>query len=509
VPGFDIEIPNVTLVNQDGKEINLKFLLDSDKPVIIDFISTTCTTICSTLSAGFSGLRDELGAASGSVQLVSISIDPEHDGPEQMKDYLAQYGSGEGWDFLTGSREDIVLVLRAFKFNPPDKGKISPGSLYIVGGPFSHAWVRINGIVGSDGLMTEVKRMRSEMDDYYYMSAKISEAVPDYEEYITRFPEGARLKEIEQLMNEAEDSFYTKTKTSKDYSAYKEYLTTFRNGRYVEEIKALLDKSYDTMMEFISVKGGCYQMGDSFGVGGKNERIVHEVCVDDFSIGKYDVTRGDFRKFVDDTGFRTEAENGGGCYDWSGKKHERFNWRSVHFPQDDRHPVVCVSWNDAVAFAEWLSVKTGKQYRLPTEAEWEYAARSGGKNEKFAGVSDQGELQRYANFCDKSCVFVHRTESQDDGHKFTSPVGSYMPNGLGLYDMTGNVLQWVDDWYGDMYYRDSPKDNPKGPDSGQYRMLRGGSWYMNPLYIRAAYRTWGTPAVRFDDIGFRLVSPAH
>ena len=249
-------------------------------------------------------------------------------------------------------------------------------------------------------------------------------------------------------------------------------------------------------------------MGNTFGwgEGATNEGPFHEVCVDDFSIGKYTVTVGDFKKFVKDTGYRTEAELGGGCYDWSGRINASLDWRNPGFSQDDRHPVVCVSWNDSVAFAEWLSGKTGRKYRLPSEAEWEYTARSGGKHERYAGFSDESQLYRYANFCDKNCLFSYL--SQDDGYKFTAPVGRYTANGLGLHDMTGNVFQWINDWYGKAYYRESPKDNPRGPDSGQYRVLRGGSWLHTPLYIRASYRLWGAPDTRFYDIGFRLVTSA-
>jgi len=508
------EVPNVTLLNQDGKQISLRSFLDADKPVIIDFISTTCTTICPILSAGFSNLRDKLGEASHSVRLVTISIDPEHDRPERMKNYLAQYNSGEGWDFLTGSREDITLVLETFEaFSgslPKLVGdKVLPLSLYLLRGPKSDGWVRINGMGGVSDLMRELRRIESTTEAYYYTNAMVNEAVADYEEYLRRYPGGAHLKEIKQLLNDLEDSYYTKARSSNDFYAYQEYQVKFPNGRYVPEVTGLLNKSYDTMIEFIPVKGGCFQMGDTFGVGGANEKPVHEVCVDDFSMGKYDVTMGDFKKFVYDTGYRTEAERGGGCYDWTGKKNGSFDWRNVGFTQDDRYPVVCVSWNDSLAFAEWLSGKTGRKYRLPSEAEWEYAARSGGKDEKYAGFSDESQFYLYANFCDKNCVFDHKTASQDDGYKFSAPVGSYRPNGLGLHDMTGNVLQWINDWYGKMYYGESPKDNPRGPDSGQHRVLRGGSWFIAPVYVRAAYRLWGTPDVRFYDIGFRLVSSAR
>lgn len=149
------KVPNVTLINQDGKPVRLRSYLDSGKPVIIDFIYTTCTTICPILSAGFSNLRDELGDASRSVQLVSISVDPEHDRPEQMKRYLERYNSGEGWDFLTGSREDIALVLRAFDASVVDKMSHLP--LYILRGPKGDEWIRIRGLIGQADLLRELR----------------------------------------------------------------------------------------------------------------------------------------------------------------------------------------------------------------------------------------------------------------------------------------------------------------------------------------------------------------
>ena len=154
------KVPNVTLLNQDGKKIAFRSFLDSGKPVIIDFIYTTCTTICPILSAGFSSLRDELGEGSSRVQLVSISIDPEHDRPEQMKEYLTRYNSGEGWDFLTGSRKDITLVMKAFNASVQDKMSHLP--LYILRGPKSDEWVRVKGLIGSSDLMREFRRIENK-----------------------------------------------------------------------------------------------------------------------------------------------------------------------------------------------------------------------------------------------------------------------------------------------------------------------------------------------------------
>jgi hypothetical protein len=180
----------------------------------------------------------------------------------------------------------------------------------------------------------------------------------------------------------------------------------------------------------------------AFGDGDPGERPVHEVCVDDFYLGKAEVTVGQFEKFVSATGYQTEAEREGSVFALTYRGWARVtdrNWRNPGFSQTDRHPVVCVSWNDARAFLDWLSKKTGKAVRLPTEAEWEYAARCGGKNYKYGG-SNAGPT---GNIADEALRRAYQVtfwwEGYDDGFVYTSPVGSFSPNELGLYDMTGNV----------------------------------------------------------------------
>ncbi|BCS53616.1 formylglycine-generating enzyme family protein [Geobacter sp. SVR] len=278
-------------------------------------------------------------------------------------------------------------------------------------------------------------------------------------------------------------------------------------------------------MRFVTIKGGTFTMGDAFREGDRDETPTHEVQVDDFALAAVPVTKGQFRLFVNETGYRTDAEKGNGCYVEKGdiwNYDPAATWRSPGFIQDDSHPVVCVSWNDAVAFAEWLSRKSGRRYRLPTEAEWEYAARSGGKQERFAGFSDPTDFHRYGNFCDRTCSAEWRNTVQDDAFKYTSPVGHYLPNGLGLYDMAGNVCQWVADLYGERYYREStrklPLDglyggdlrrerarvNPQGPAEGRYRVLRGGSWNSAAIDARSAQRLRNKPEFRRSYIGFRL-----
>jgi formylglycine-generating enzyme required for sulfatase activity len=253
-------------------------------------------------------------------------------------------------------------------------------------------------------------------------------------------------------------------------------------------------------------------MGDTFGDGDSDERPVHEVCVGDFYLGKYEVTVGQFRQFVSATGYRTEAEREGWAYaltDRGWAKVKDRNWKNPGFSQTDQHPVVCVSWNDAQAFLDWLKQKMGKSFRLPTEAEWEYAARSGGKNCKYSwgngspsdNIGDESIKRAYPKLVQKYW------EGYDDTFVFTAPVGSFSPNELGLYDMGGNVAEWCQDWYAKDYYTSSPKNNPAGPDSGEYRPVRGGSWGSGPRLVRAALRDWAGPSDRVVYVGFRVALP--
>jgi len=223
-------------------------------------------------------------------------------------------------------------------------------------------------------------------------------------------------------------------------------------------------------IEMVYVKGGCYQMGDAFGDGRPDETPVHQVCVDDFNMGKYEVTQAQWQAVMgSNPSFFKEC--GGDC------------------------PVEQVSWEEAQEFIRQLNGKTGKNYRLPTEAEWEYAARSGGKREKWAGTSDPDELGAYAWFGVNSDQKTHQA-------------GTRRPNGLGLYDMTGNVWEWCKDWHDAEYYKKSPEKNPSGALSGVSRIVRGGCSNNAATVVRAARRNDITPSYSDELIGFRLVLPA-
>ena len=248
-----------------------------------------------------------------------------------------------------------------------------------------------------------------------------------------------------------------------------------------------------------------------------DEYPSHRVRItNSFYFGKYEVTVGQFRKFVDETAYKTAAEKdgqGGWGYDpKTGQcdgRYPQFNWRNPGFVQTDDHPVLNVTWNDAVAFCQWLSRKEGKTYRLPTEAEWEYACRAQ-TTTRYQNGDDPAGLIAVSNTLDAKgrTTFPHVQELDlppSEKLKFTVPVGSKKPNRFGLYDMHGNVWEWCADWYGEDYYSKSPVENPTGPDTGEVRVRRGGAWNSFPLWARASFRNWNTPQSRCVNLGFRVV----
>ncbi len=220
--------------------------------------------------------------------------------------------------------------------------------------------------------------------------------------------------------------------------------------------------------DMVRVEGGCFEMGDSFGGAQRDELPLHEVCVEDFFIGRYEVTQ---REWNDIMGALPSSNKG--CYECPVET----------IPRDGEGSVT--------EFLKRLNRRTGKNYRLPTEAEWEYAARSRGMNEKWPGTSDPFKLSEYG---------WYKANSEGKSH----PVGRKKPNGLGLYDMGGNVWEWLSDYYEFRYYETSPKDNPKGVYIAKKVSLRGGSWYDEATSLRSANRGANPSRIWFALAGFRL-----
>ena len=240
-----------------------------------------------------------------------------------------------------------------------------------------------------------------------------------------------------------------------------------------------------------------------------DERPRHRVRVERFALGVHEVTKDEYGAFVAATGRgsgdRCYSMDGDGRWDWR----EEASWRSPGYSQAGDHPVVCVNWEDAQAYAAWLSAQTGRAYRLPSEAEWEYAARAGTTTRRYWG-DDPDEQCAYGNGADRTAKrrFGGWTVADcTDGALWTAPVGAFLANPFGLHDMLGNVWEWVEDcWHGD--YEDAPRDGSawtRGDDCGR-RVLRGGSWFRRsggpPLGRPRQVRCRGTGSA--ESVGFRV-----
>lgn len=258
-----------------------------------------------------------------------------------------------------------------------------------------------------------------------------------------------------------------------------------------------------TCMEFVWVPGGSFQMGQTdlekddlikaigrakFDKYCASELPCHKVYVDGFWMGKYEVTNIQYRRFKSDH---------------DSKVYQGFSLN------DDKQPVVEVSCEDAAAYAVWLTSKSGRRFRLPTEAEWEYACRAGTTTVRFWG-DDPDLACAYANVGDLTARnewpvwIVHNCE---DEFIVTAPVGSFLPNSFGFHDMLGNVWEWCSGWFGEDYYKNSPEFNPPGLSAGIYRIARGSCWDSPPRYVRSASRNKRLPDSHGYGIGFRLISP--
>ncbi len=225
--------------------------------------------------------------------------------------------------------------------------------------------------------------------------------------------------------------------------------------------------------------------------------------------GRYEVTRSQFARFVEETGYKAP-----GCNSYDGKwvmQPDR-NWQNPGFPQEENHPVTCVSWNDARTYTQWLSDRTGQEYRLLSSSEWEYLARAGTETLRFWG-DEPDDACNYANVADQRAAKQYngwQVHNCTDQFVHTAPTGSFQANGLDVYDMAGNVFEWVADcWNKD--YQDAPVDGASRTTGNcRLRELRGGSWYSQPRFVRSGFRNRFAPDFRGNTFGFRVartVSP--
>jgi len=258
---------------------------------------------------------------------------------------------------------------------------------------------------------------------------------------------------------------------------------------------------------------GQFTMGSAAEEGrGQDEEPAHSVVFErPFAVAKYELTRGEYAAFVEDT----ERNQGGGCYFRTGAVPElgsELDWQSPGYPQTDDHPVICVSYADAEAYVAWLSRKTQTDYRLLSEAEWEYAARGGTTGARYWGASEDDGCD-YANGADRT----GETDLEGwaiadchDGYTYSAAVGSFKPNAFGLHDMLGNVAEWVGDCWNESY-AGAPTDGTTWTTGDCTRpILRGASWHDDPRFLRSANRYGFYAAgpnskhVRYRNFGFRV-----
>ena len=348
----------------------------------------------------------------------------------------------------------------------------------------------------------------------FWSSIRDSTRRSDFEAYLAQFPDGtfttlARIR-LNELKTSQSASVVTVPKP-KPTPSVKPAVGVFPGGPK----PGTVFRDCPDCPEMVVIPKGSFMMGGTpaehewftgqFGGERKQvdkERPRHRVSVDySFAIGKFEVTKGQYAKFATDT----NRKDGIGCYVFDGKwiKEASRTWRSPGYDQTDRHPVVCVSWYEATAYAKWLSDKTGFNYRLLSEAEFEYAARAGTSTMRYWGHDwDNKEACKFANAADKGKWRISFDCS--DGYKFTAPVGKYLPNAFGLHDMLGNVAERVEDCWNETY-SGAPTDGTAWRSGNcNALVLRGGSWNTEPKLVRAAYRFGLSPFGRFIRFGFRI-----
>jgi formylglycine-generating enzyme required for sulfatase activity len=340
-------------------------------------------------------------------------------------------------------------------------------------------------------------------------TAQKTNTLAGYQAFLSAYPQGAYAAEAQNRLEQLrDDAAWEKAQTAQTPAACQQYLQQYPQGRHAAEARTCADPRPQTgttdipKPNLVRIPGGSFQMGDVMEDKESSDELpVHTVSLDAFELGRYEVTFAEYDRYCEATKKEKPADKGWGR---------------------GSHPIINVSWGDAIAYCNWLSTQHGYQqvyvtgkgtevqvnakangYRLPSEAEWEYAARGRSKKVRFGNGKDIADPKEI-NF-EGSKEYKKSYSVVGENRQQTVPVGSLnSPNALGLHDMSGNVYEWCWDWYGDTYYKSNPARNPQGPGTGSDRVLRGGSCYNYPQFARVALRGSLTPDSRYGSIGFRL-----
>ena len=343
------------------------------------------------------------------------------------------------------------------------------------------------------------------------------EAIKDYQTRCDR----TAIEAIDEQLQAQDDEAFSMAEAEHTLASYAKYLASYPEGLHVQEALhriRLLQFNEDSAPDWatgttfhdcadcpkmIILPKGEFQMGSLSGSGNPEEVPVHRVSIAyRFAVAKYEITRGEYARFVNSTGY----ESGKGCrYLWAsswGMYSDR-SWRDPGFNQTDRDPAVCINWDDAKAYATWLSRETSQTYRLLTESEWEYATRAGSKTSYSFG-NQLSAICDHGNGSPQETHYSRESDSCDDRFEHTTPVGSLAPNTFGIYDVHGNVWEWTEDCWNDDYIG-APKDGSAWMSGDcRFGVLRGGGWASDSEDLRSAVRKRDDRVHRTIYYGFRL-----
>jgi len=369
-------------------------------------------------------------------------------------------------------------------------------------------------VLTQQGESADTNESNVNFEETLWAEVKKGNSTEDYGAYLQSFPQGKysvfaknflsklRSESLTDVVKQDQVTWNTASNIS-TVTSYQDYLKNFPKGQYATLASSRVSKLKRESLhsseqatkagkvirdcpecpEMIVIPAGSFNMGSYDGT--VDEQPPHRVTISKpFALGKTEITRGQFTKFVNETNY--DAGNVCGVYTNKWEKISGRSWRNPGYPQDDSHPVACISLIDARAYTAWLSRKTGQSYQLPTEAQWEYACRAGGQD-KYCGGNNEDSVAWYG---------------KKNGNS-THPAAQKKANFFGLYDMSGNVWEWTEDSY-HKSYSGAPVDGAAWEGDGSKRVLRGGSWNSDTNYLRSTFRYNDTPNGRDTNDGFRV-----
>ncbi len=485
------------------------------------------------LKRGLLGLEQLIDGLDQQAQVAIAVFDACREIPELDKSTRAVFGDASPFRGLARPKSNGRHRLLAYSASAGELAKDGQGEH----SPYTQVWLNEFDRQPGKEIVDFFRDVAAQVTDGKGQNPEmVINGIPSQTYYLAQAPEPSpppvAAKPAPPDPATVELSVWDSVKNSDNPADFEEYLRQYPQGRFAvlakNKIKHLQQIAADVVrvkpadipstspkpnsnladfgIDMVRIPAGEFWMGsdDSDKEAFDNEKPKHKVTVRAFSLAKYEVTREQYAAFVKDRGY----PSGPSC--WSLKngswgEQSGADWRKPGFAQDDKHPAVCISLTDALAYIEWLNGKTGQTFRLPTEAEWEYAARAGSETTRYWGDNPDDACQ-YANVADqtaKQAFSGWTVHNCSDGYAYTAPVGSFKPNDFLLYDMLGNAWEWTCSAY-QVKYSGGEKKCISNNDATSRRVVRGGSWDSDVRYARSAYRFRLSPGYRYFNQGFRL-----